>query len=326
MQLTLNSVVLLVAVSGYGDVDEAGHPSWAERDVHLWTNAVRVQPDAFQREYQLGGCSMAVFSQDEQTPKGLVYYAAALNQVAREHSVDMATNSFFSHSSSDGTAMVDRVAPVYGSRMVSENIARGYPDPKDAVLSGWMCSTSGHRANIMNGAWSELGAGVSGDFYTQNFGGKSIYAPGPVAMGNHTPEMPATTVDFYADWQDDAPPKTLQVVLDGEPTDLTHVYGETDRGVYTGRALVDETLSCHAYYFRWIDADDFVGGFPQDGSYLFGDCPDDAVMWRSEQQNFFTDAGEDGREAGCSALTGSVGVAGLLVSVLGALRRRRRTL
>jgi hypothetical protein len=37
----------LAAMAGYGDVDAEGYPSWAERDLHLWTNASRVDPEAF---------------------------------------------------------------------------------------------------------------------------------------------------------------------------------------------------------------------------------------------------------------------------------------
>ncbi|MFT5684091.1 MAG: hypothetical protein ACI8RZ_005032, partial [Myxococcota bacterium] len=35
-----STLLLLAAVSGYGDVDEAGHPAWSERAMHLYTNLI----------------------------------------------------------------------------------------------------------------------------------------------------------------------------------------------------------------------------------------------------------------------------------------------
>lgn len=323
MDLSINTLILLTAVSGYGDLDQDGHPSWAEREVHLWTNAARVDPEAFGREYQLGGCSTAIFSPDELIPKDLVYHDPALNLIARVHSRDMRDNNFFSHSSSDGTGMNARVAPVYGNDDVSENIARGQADGRSAVLSSWMCSTSGHRANIMSERWSELGAGVVASFYTQNFGGKSISLPGPIAMGNHTPEQPGQVVDFNADWQDAAPPVMYQVVLDGVPWEMTAVYGQPERGIYTGRGLVEETEDgCHAYFFRWESADGLAGTFPEEGSYLFGDC-DASVLWVAEQRAPVSTP-EAGTPEGCSAVSAPAGVVVAIVGALGVGRRRRR--
>jgi uncharacterized protein YkwD len=54
-----------------------------------------------------------------------------------------------------------------------ENIAYGYSRAAD-VVAGWM-SSSGHRANILNATFTEIGVGVRADangvlFFTQNFG------------------------------------------------------------------------------------------------------------------------------------------------------------
>ena len=90
--------------------------------------------------------------------------------MARTKSQDMRDKGYFSHTS-----------PTYGSpfdmmkqfgisyRTAGENIAMGYSTPQ-AVVTGWM-NSPGHRANILNGAFTEIGVGYvqSGGYWTQMF-------------------------------------------------------------------------------------------------------------------------------------------------------------
>ena len=52
------------AIAGYGDVSEDGYPSWAERDVHIWTNMMRVDPEEFLDQETTGGhrATLATFT------------------------------------------------------------------------------------------------------------------------------------------------------------------------------------------------------------------------------------------------------------------------
>ena len=100
-------------------------------------------------------------------------YNWELSRVARYKSQDMKDNRYFSHTS-----------PVYGSpfqmmknfgityRSAGENIARGQKSPQ-AVVNAWM-SSSGHRANILNSSFTEIGVGyvADGNYWTQMFIGK----------------------------------------------------------------------------------------------------------------------------------------------------------
>ncbi len=93
-----------------------------------------------------------------------------LSRVARYKSQDMKDNKYFSHTS-----------PVYGSpfnmirnfgiscRTAGENIAKGYATPQ-AVVNGWM-NSSGHRANILNASYTQIGVGYvsDGKYWTQMF-------------------------------------------------------------------------------------------------------------------------------------------------------------
>ena len=95
-----------------------------------------------------------------------------LSRVARYKSQDMKDKGYFSHTS-----------PTYGSpfdmmkkfgityRSAGENIAKGQRTPQ-AVVNAWM-NSSGHRANILNSSFTQIGVGyvADGNYWTQMFTG-----------------------------------------------------------------------------------------------------------------------------------------------------------
>jgi uncharacterized protein YkwD len=86
-----------------------------------------------------------------------------LREAARCHSLDMATNDFFSHTGSDGRNFVARCTSAgYSASPRGENIAAGYTTPVSAV-AGWMASTTGHCEMIMNSSVNEVGIGYVRD-------------------------------------------------------------------------------------------------------------------------------------------------------------------
>ena len=108
----------------------------------------------------------------ERTKRGLSPLAHnwQVSRVARYKSEDMQKNRYFSHTS-----------PTYGSpfqmlksfgityRTAGENIAKGQSTPA-AVVNAWM-NSSGHRANILNSSFTEIGVGyvANGNYWTQMF-------------------------------------------------------------------------------------------------------------------------------------------------------------
>lgn len=81
-----------------------------------------------------------------------------LTEAAQGHSEDMALNDFVSHTGSNGSQFWERIdATGYQYSSAGENIAAGYHTP-EAVMDGWMGS-SGHRANILNCNYQEIGVG-----------------------------------------------------------------------------------------------------------------------------------------------------------------------
>jgi len=98
---------------------------------------------------------------------------AELFAAARNHSANMAKQNKMAHEL-DGQAPGERVrAAGYVPFNWGENIASGYSTAAEAV-AGWM-SSEGHRDNMLNPSFTEIGLGIVADergnlFYTQVFG------------------------------------------------------------------------------------------------------------------------------------------------------------
>jgi uncharacterized protein YkwD len=99
-----------------------------------------------------------------------------LAEASWRHADDMARNDYFSHSGRDGSNPSQRVERAgYRWRTTGENIAAGQKNPEEAV-AGWIASP-GHCANLMNPAFTEMGAAVAvnsqskmGVYWAQEFG------------------------------------------------------------------------------------------------------------------------------------------------------------
>ncbi len=93
-----------------------------------------------------------------------------LSRVARFKSQDMADNRYFSHTSPTyGTPFQMIRAFGLSFRTAGENIAYGQRTPQ-AVVNAWM-NSSGHRANILNASYTQIGVGyvADGNYWTQMF-------------------------------------------------------------------------------------------------------------------------------------------------------------
>lgn len=82
--------------------------------------------------------------------------------VARNYSRRMAEQRFFAHTSPQGDTMVERVrsAGIFYF-MLGENLftSTNIPQPAKAAIAGWM-NSPGHRENILNPVYQEMGIGV----------------------------------------------------------------------------------------------------------------------------------------------------------------------
>lgn len=86
---------------------------------------------------------------------------AALSDVARAHSCDMAANSFIGHSSSDGRSVTERMPPAEPPWVwPSESVAAGSDDPQ-LIVDWWMDEPpeGWHRRNILDEQQQVIGVG-----------------------------------------------------------------------------------------------------------------------------------------------------------------------
>ena len=115
---------------------------------------------------------------EERAKQGLskLKLSTKLNEVAFAKSKDMAVNRYFSHQSPTYGSPFDMLKKFGVSyRSAGENIAAGQRTPQEA-MKAWM-NSSGHRANILNSKYTELGVGYYkggsyGHYWTQSFIGK----------------------------------------------------------------------------------------------------------------------------------------------------------
>ncbi|WP_309053593.1 CAP domain-containing protein [Streptomyces sp.] len=98
-----------------------------------------------------------------------------LRLAAQRHADDMAARDYYAHDTPEGRDAGDRISATgYTWSAWAENIHRGPKTPARA-MEDWM-ESPGHRENILNCSFDEIGVGVSlasnGPWWVQNFGSR----------------------------------------------------------------------------------------------------------------------------------------------------------
>ena len=99
---------------------------------------------------------------EQRTQNGLAPLALSgkLCELAALKAEDMAANNYFDHTSPTYGTPFDMLKQFGVSyRSAGENIAAGQRTPEE-VMNAWM-NSSGHRANILNADYTELGVGIA---------------------------------------------------------------------------------------------------------------------------------------------------------------------
>jgi uncharacterized protein YkwD len=107
-------------------------------------------------------------------------WSSSLASIAVTHSMDMAREGYFSHTSINGTSMGSRVFPYWSGTRVGENIAASSSNRTDGYVVGLWMDSPGHCALIMDPRFTHVGAGAGHNteseytykhFWTLDFGG-----------------------------------------------------------------------------------------------------------------------------------------------------------
>lgn len=129
-----------------------------------------------------------------------------LDGVAQDYARLMDSIGKFGHTGPDGKTPQDRItASGYKWITSGENIARGYTTPEE-VMKGWLTST-GHRANILNKNFTDIGIGYYNNVWVQDFGGRNQTrpcikgcAPSPIPA-DKLPKLTVTSPAINKEWK-----------------------------------------------------------------------------------------------------------------------------
>ena len=97
-----------------------------------------------------------------------------LQAAATDHAAQMAATGVLDHTGPDGSTPRSRLA-AHGlqARIVAENIAWNFPDPR-AVVDAWLASPP-HRQNLLDCRLTGIGVaaaqGPTGTYWSQDFAG-----------------------------------------------------------------------------------------------------------------------------------------------------------
>lgn len=116
-------------------------------------------------DYRTSGCDCGT---EYYPPVAPISWNETLEQVALDHSTDMETNNYYSHTGLDGSSAADRISRAgYNHSTWGENIARGFHSA-ESVIEAWIESPA-HCKNIMKANFKDMGVGRSGAYWTQVF-------------------------------------------------------------------------------------------------------------------------------------------------------------
>ncbi len=109
----------------------------------------------------------------ERTSRGIAALtrSPALDIAAQLHNDYMVANNTLTHDEPRRDVGTRVKEQGYNWMWVGENIARGQVSPED-VMKSWM-NSSGHRDNILNAHYKEIGFGNSGVWWTTDFGSRA---------------------------------------------------------------------------------------------------------------------------------------------------------
>jgi uncharacterized protein YkwD len=197
--------------------------------------------------------------------KAPMVYNTNLHTAAYLHSQDMNENSYFSHTSRDGSSFANRLsdAGYTGYYSASENIAYHYGAPNAEQIFAMWKNSAPHYANML-GSFNEAGLGVyyqnGRTHYTLDMGYRPVPTAAPVVAA--PPPAPATVAPAPAPTPTPAPVPVSSCVR-SNPTITVSTYTS---GVYTVKVRNNDNSNCGASTFSVTPA--LPAGLVQSPSYV----------------------------------------------------------
>lgn len=156
-------------------------------------NTVWLKPGVLSYATNMTSTGLLSGTNTERAKNGLGTLAlnASLSKAAQAKAQDMVNRDYWSHNTPDGQepwVFINNTG--YKYLAAGENLAYGFTTHGQTIV-GWM-NSAGHRANILNGEYREVGFGIVNSANYQNNGEQTIvvamYAkPAPVVASNPAP-------------------------------------------------------------------------------------------------------------------------------------------
>lgn len=264
--------------AGYGDCIDTV-PSALEREVHVMTNAVRMDPTGF-RDLYISGTNILL---PENYPSvAPLWYNNDLSRAARFHSLDMANTCGMQHESCDKTSFGDRIRSYYTKGFeIAENVATGNATGLKTVIQ-WLrddnmqkipaidkTDGAGHRENIMYHKYNEMGIGYGysasrsfNHFWTQDLGNGKPSQYYKIPAGCHF-KPNSSTLSYAVNYYDQSgiAPRSAAVCIDSDSYPMALHLGTTNKGTYIYSTANDKNVHC--YYFQFVDGNGDTVRFPE---------------------------------------------------------------
>lgn len=170
--------------------------------VSILFNSLVMQPSVLSYATNTSPAGLLSSTNNERTQNGLSSLSLnnQLTLAAQAKANDMVARNYWSHNTPDGQEpWVFMVNAGYQYLAAGENLAYGFTNSEDTVI-GWM-NSPGHRANILNSNYQEVGFGIANSSDFQTNGEQTIvvamYGKPAVASANtqtsSVPTPPPTT-------------------------------------------------------------------------------------------------------------------------------------
>ncbi len=302
--------ILLASEPGYG-VPVDGKPTWNERSLQVLTNACRMDPTGLRDNFVLVPDILTPAVYPKVAP---VRWNPDLDRSSRFHADEMAGGCPFRHESCDGTDPFVRIRGYYTPPgKVGENIAGGHPDPLSTLIQ-WLrddqggipsldgSGFDGHRKNIMDGGYREVGCGYAQgegslhSYWVQDFGAGPSPFTSPIVDGTHQFAVGDET-EFIMNYYDPAAkdPQSASLVLEGEVMPLLLGLGTASQGTYYITVATAER--CRKFHFSATDGEGKAWRYPERGEFvttLEGNCTDEYAGDAPANSQLAGDCTQDG--------------------------------
>ena len=188
--------------------------------LNSWMGSIHRQVLSYATDISTQGLLDGTNQQRTNNGLGALHLNATLSQAAQAKAADMVTADYWSHTSPSGKTPWPFISAAgYSYSTAGENLAYGFSTSNETI-AGWM-NSPGHRANILNGSYVDVGFGIINAENYQSNGNQTIvvamyaapYAAPVASSAENTPvsSVPVATTHSSQDSENQSPATSAAV-------------------------------------------------------------------------------------------------------------------